>query len=127
VASRGAVLTGLHILVVEDNADARAILRMVLTYYGALVTEAPTVNDALGTLSQVAPDVVVTDIILGDTDALALIKGVRRRGWLTPFIAVSAQDFDSQFLESAGFAAYVRKPVEHSRLIDTILAVIARR
>jgi CheY-like chemotaxis protein len=75
----------------------------------------------------VAPDVVVTDIILGETDALALLKGVRRRGWLTPFIAVSAQDFDSQFLESAGFAAYVRKPIEHSRLIDTVLAVIERR
>ena len=127
MASRGAVLTGLHILVVEDNRDARAILRTLLTYYGALVTDAATVTEAVQALGQVAPDVVITDIFLGDTDALALIKVVRRRGWVAPFIAVSAQDFDSQFLESAGFAAYVRKPIDHVQLVDTILAVVERR
>ena len=112
---------------VEDNRDARAILRTLLTYYGALVTDAATATDALHALGQVVPDVVVTDVFLGETDALALIKGARRRGWVAPFIAVSAQDFDSQFLESAGFAAYVRKPIDHVRLVDTILAVVERR
>lgn len=127
LGTRGVVLTGLHVLVVEDNADARAILRMLLSYYGALVTEAATASEALRALSHVVPDVVITDIFLGTTDALDLLKSVRRRGWRAPFIAVSAQDFDSQFLESAGFAAYARKPIDHQRLVDTILAVVDRR
>jgi CheY-like chemotaxis protein len=127
VDSRGAVLLGLHILVVEDNHDARAILRVLLDYYGALVTEAATSDDAVRTLEQVIPDVVVADMLLGTEDALLLLREVRKRGFRAPFIAVSAQDFDTEQLAAAGFEAYLRKPIDHQRLIDTILAVIGRR
>lgn len=125
--SRGAVLVGLHVLVVEDNRDARAILRLLLAYHGALVTEAATRDDAVRTLEQVVPDVVVADMLLGTEDALLLLREVRKRGFRAPFIAVSAQDFDAEQLAAAGFEAYLRKPVDHQRLIDTILAVIGRR
>jgi CheY-like chemotaxis protein len=127
VDPRGAVLTGLHILVVEDNRDARAILRILLQYYGALVTEATSGGDAVRTLQQVVPDVVVADMLLGAEDALLLLRDARKRGFRAPFIAVSAQDFDVEQLVAAGFEAYLRKPVDHQRLIDTILAVIGHR
>jgi CheY-like chemotaxis protein len=127
VGSRGAVLSGLHILVVEDNRDARAILRILLEYYGALVTEATTGSDAVSALAQVVPDVVIADMLLGTDDGLLLLREARRRGSQAPFIAVSAQDFDTDFLSAVGFEAYLRKPIDHQRLIDTILAVVDRR
>ena len=125
--SRGAVLLGLHILVVEDNRDARAILRLLFDYYGALVTEATSGADAVRTLEHVVPDVVVADMLLGTEDGRLLLREARSRGFRAPFIAVSAQDFDADQLLADGFEAYMRKPIEHQRLIDTILAVIGRR
>ena len=61
-ASREGVLYGLHVLVVEDDADAREILTSVLTYFGAFITAVPSAEDALRHLRAVRPDVVVTDV-----------------------------------------------------------------
>jgi CheY-like chemotaxis protein len=123
VDSRQGVLTGLHILVVEDDVDARAILKSLLGYFGAFVTVAAGVRDGARALREVAPDVVVADMILGKADAFTLLNATRGASGRVPFIAVSAQDFDAAELERAGFAAYLRKPLDHNKLVDTILAV----
>jgi CheY-like chemotaxis protein len=128
VDSRQGVLTGLHILVVEDDVDSREILNSLLGYFGALVTVASGVGDALRTLVAMEPDVVVADIILGHkSTGFDLVDEVRRRGSPVPIIAISGQDYDLPALERAGFAAYLRKPLDHNKLIDTILAVIPGR
>ena len=126
--SRQGVLTGLHILVVEDDVDAREILKSLLGYFGALVSTAATVREALASLGAVAPDIVIADMILGRrNDGFHLIAGARKAGIDVPFICTSGQDFDPRRLEQAGFAAYLRKPLEHNKLVDTILAVLRRR
>lgn len=125
--SRHGVLTGLHVLVVDDDADAREILKSILGYFGALVTVAMGLRDGLRLLRELAPDVVVADMILGTGSGFVLLAEARRRGNQAPFISVSGQDFDSDELERAGFAAYLRKPLDHNKLVDTILAVVRPR
>src|SRR5256885_14728219 len=59
--SRQGVLTGLYVLVVDDDLDAREILSSVLGYFGAFVTVSKGVADARRLLHEVAPDVVLAD------------------------------------------------------------------
>ena len=126
--SRRGALHGLHVLVVEDDRDAREILKSVLAHFGALVTAARTAKEALTSLRQIRPDVVVTDMLLGTTDGVTLLHDARRdQSAGAPFIAVSGADFDMQRLEGVGFAAYLRKPLDHDRLVDAILAVVRTR
>src|SRR5947208_2698722 len=94
VDSRRGVLHGLHVLVVEDDRDAREILKSVLAHFGALVTAARTAKEALTSLRQIRPDVVVTDMLLGTTDGVTLLHDARRdQSAGAPFIAVSGADF----------------------------------
>src|SRR5437667_4927427 len=122
MGSREGVLKGLHLLVVEDDDDAREILRLLLTYFGALVTPVSTLREGLSLLAAMEPSAVIADMMLGQDDALRLIREARKRGTRAPFIAVSGQDFDEAALQGAGFAAYLRKPLDHEKLVDTILA-----
>jgi CheY-like chemotaxis protein len=120
-------LTGLHLLVVEDNVDARAILTAVLEYCGALVTQASSAAGALRVLRQTAPNAVVADMHLPDHDASWLVREARRFRSHAPFVAVSAEDFDQEYLEQRGFAAFLVKPLDLSRLVEAVLAVVPRR
>jgi DNA-binding response OmpR family regulator len=125
--TRVGALAGLHVLVVEDNNDARDILSMVLQYFGALVTAAADAAGALKDLRRIAPDVVVADIQLPDHNAPWLIRATRRLPSAVPFILVSALDHDPATMSDWDFEAYLRKPVDHVKLVDTILAVTRRQ
>jgi DNA-binding response OmpR family regulator len=124
--SRVGALTDIHVLVVEDDRDARDILCMVLRYFGAMVTAVPTAGEALRHLQNVMPDVVLADMQLPDHDAGWLTREARSQGVMVPFISVSALDFDAELVGDFGFDAYLRKPVDHIRLVDAILSVVRR-
>ena len=98
-------LSGVFVLVVEDNDDARHILQSLLTYLGAFVSTATTAASALNQLSQIKADVVICDVNLPDNDALWLIEQVRQHQPETPFIAVSGQDYDEYEMRRVGFTA----------------------
>jgi two-component system response regulator YesN len=119
-------LHGVSVLVVDDNGDAREILRAYLTYLGAFVVTANTAQDALRKLRQVTTDVVITDVRLGERDAMWLLTEARKYQPRTPFIAVSGLDYDEPDMQSAGFVAYLQKPVSYDRLVRVILAAVNR-
>ncbi len=125
--SRRGILRGLHVLAVDDDVDSREILKAVLTYFGAFPTVVPTSREALALLKHAKPDVVLADMLLGTSDGLTMLRQARKNGNDTPFIAISGQDFNPRTLEDAGFAAYLRKPIDHERLVDTIVAVVPAR
>lgn len=128
VPPRFGALAGVFVLVVDDNEDAREILRSTLTYLGAIVATAASARAALNVLSQIQAGVVVCDVNLGDTDALWLIGQIQaQQPTLPPFIAISAQDYDDDELRSAGFVAFLRKPIEHDVLVREILRAIRPR
>ena len=111
---------------VDDNTDARNILQSLLSYLGAFVVTAKGARDALRNLRQVTPDVVVSDIRLGDRDAMWLLAEARKYQASTPFIAISGLDYDEPGMQTAGFAAYLTKPVNHDRLVRAILSAVNR-
>ena len=122
---RGA-LAGLHVLLADDNRDARTIFSEILRYYGALVTTAASAKATLRVLRQIAVDVVVAEMTLPDFDGAKLLARARRRGVTVPFIALSSQDFDEHTLTAQGFVVYLRKPVDTPQLVNAVLAAARR-
>jgi CheY-like chemotaxis protein/anti-sigma regulatory factor (Ser/Thr protein kinase) len=122
-------LKGLHILLVEDEPDARELISMLLQTFGAHVEAVDSAKDALQSLSQFAPDVLLSDIGLPHESGYDLIRQVRA---LTsdlkkvPAIALTAfaSESDRKLSLSAGFQAHLAKPVEPRDLLRTIKLVV---
>jgi CheY-like chemotaxis protein len=121
------LLAGVRIIVVDDDRDARESLQMLLRSFDAVVVAFPTARDTLRALTAAEPDVVIVDILLGRTDGLHLLRDARMQGIRAPFIAISAKAFDSLQLEGLGFSTYLRKPLDHPRLVKTVLALARGR
>jgi CheY-like chemotaxis protein len=125
-------LVGLHVLVVDDDAEARELLRTVLEYGGALVTVVATARDALRNLQRVTPDVVVTDIAMPQESGYWLIREMRAldavKGHRVPAIAITghADAHGPERTHAAGFDAHLRKPVDPWELCR-VIAALARR
>ena len=122
------LLQGVRVLVVEDEADSRDILGDLLRAWGAEVTTAASATEALVTLDDRVPDVLVSDVGMPGMDGYELLREVRKRddgkGGRIPAIALTAYaDADSrrQALE-AGFEQHVAKPAEP----NVLLAAVAR-
>ena len=126
------VLKGVHVLLVEDDADTRALLETILRYCGALVTAVASAPDAILTLARVKPDVLLSDISMPQHDGYWLIGQVRAlpldRGGALPAVAVTAlgHPHDADRTLSAGFQAHLRKPVDPWELARTIAGLAGR-
>ena len=73
-------LDGLRVLVVDDEADARRVLVMVLEEAGAVVAAASSAKTALEMLPRVCPEVLISDVGMPEQDGLDLIREVRKLG-----------------------------------------------
>jgi CheY-like chemotaxis protein len=123
-------LRGLHILVVDDNRDMREMLRQLLTHSGALVTIVADARDAVAVLRNVAADVVISDLAMPQRDGQWMIRNLRALGGQpgkVPAIAVTAYRESQTEWDAlaAGFDAYLEKPVDFPRLIETIRRLAA--
>jgi CheY-like chemotaxis protein len=111
------------VLVVEDDNDCREGLLEWLKMEGAAVSGAASGNTGFDTFVRERPDVIMSDICMPDGDGFAFIKRVRAlpigEGGLTPAIAMSCLQVSEQAL-MAGFELFVAKPVDVSKLVDTI-------
>jgi CheY-like chemotaxis protein len=119
-------LDGVHMLVVDDNADARIIYKQILLYAGASVLVVNSATAAVKSLRHVRPDAVLSDLSMPRRDGLWLIDWIRkrdtRRGGHLPVIAVTARDdlYMPTTAERMGFDAYLTKPVPPRELFRTI-------
>lgn len=111
-------------MVIDDDDDARQLLHAVLEYCGAHVLSAESARGALATLGQARPDVIVCDLVMPGDDGYALVRAVRTRTSLrgVPVVALTAYAFAhaAEDALSAGFSAYLKKPVEPWELCRTI-------
>jgi PAS domain S-box-containing protein len=125
-------LEGLTVLVVDDQADARDLIRRVLEDCGATVLTAATADEALRLIEQRRPHVLVTDIGMPGVDGYELLKRVRAlgitRGGRLPAIALTAfaRSEDRTKALRAGFMVHVAKPVDPSELVATVASVAGR-
>jgi CheY-like chemotaxis protein len=123
-------LSGLHVLVVDDNEDARAILGTYLEHVGASVTIARNGGEALAALNDIRAHVIISDIAMPAIDGIALIKHVREREAAlglsrTPAIAFSgfADAANEATARDAGFDLFLRKPTDPLDLALHVLAL----
>ncbi len=126
-------LEGISVLVIDDENDARTLLRRLLSDCKAQVSIAATVEEAIVQLEVSPPNVWISDISMPGEDGYSLIARVRAlpadRGRDTPAIALTAyaRSEDRTQALAAGFDYHVAKPVEPAVLISTIAALAARR
>jgi signal transduction histidine kinase/ActR/RegA family two-component response regulator len=121
-------LDGLKVLLVEDDADGRDVLRLILEMAGAKVEVSGSVRGALRALDDFRPDVLVSDIGMPDEDGYTLIRHVRARegnGGHMPAIALTGYvtSEDSARVRAAGFQTHLRKPVEPDELVATVASL----
>jgi CheY-like chemotaxis protein len=122
----GAPLAGVRVLVVDDDADARALLQRVLKEAGAQVACASDASEGLAALSRIRPDVLLSDIGMSGMDGYAFVRRVRElspeEGRDIPAAAITAYAREEDRAEAmkAGFQAHLGKPV----MSDEVVAVV---
>jgi signal transduction histidine kinase len=113
-----ASLHGVEILVVDDDASVRQYASTVLRMSGATVRSVSSANEALQSIAEALPDVVITDIGMPDMDGYDLLREIRDssnpRMASLPVIALTAyaRTDDRELIEQAGFDGLLTKPVE---------------
>lgn len=119
-------LLGLHVLVIDDDDDARQILTEVFGLARATVTACPDAYAGLKALDDRHPDVIVCDLALPRMDGLSFLRALRahpdattRR---TPMIAVTAYHelYTSNELRAMGCEAYMAKPLSLDRICAAV-------
>ncbi|MGK4004229.1 PAS domain S-box protein [Sorangium sp. So ce1036] len=122
----GAELTGVRVLVVDDQADAREVAQRVLAEYAATVTTVASAAEALAALERERPDVLVSDLGMPVEDGFQLIRKVRalgaERGGATPAVALSAlaRAEDRARALGAGYQAHIAKPLDPAELVGVV-------
>jgi PAS domain S-box-containing protein len=119
-------LAGLHVLLVDDEADSRELLSHLLTSCGAQISTAKSAAEAFELLQQQRFDVVVSDIGMPDEDGFSLIGKVRNlsieQGGNVPAIALTAYARAEDRIQAlrSGFQMHISKPVEPSELVVAV-------
>lgn len=119
----GKPLAGRRILLAEDGADNRRLLRFILAGAGAEIDEHPDGQSALHAVLQADRpiDLVLTDWDMPRLDGAGLVAALRAAGWTGPVISLTAHAMDEQEQAclDAGCDAHMTKPIDWTVLIDT--------
>jgi CheY-like chemotaxis protein len=123
-------LDGILVLVVEDHADSRDILRQFLESLGAEVLLARDGIEALEILETRIPDIVLTDIRMPRMDGVQLAHRMKRhvRWARVPISAVTAYNTpaDLRTTLEAGFDGHIEKPINFDVLLATVSRLVRR-
>jgi PAS domain S-box-containing protein len=126
------VLDGVRLLVVEDDPEANAMLHLVLTEQGALVTSAYDFDTALAAMEKARPDLLVSDIGLPGKDGYELMRAIRKSeeggADRLPAIALTSftRDRDLAQGRAVGFDAHCSKPLRPLELFQHIQVLLNR-
>ena len=122
-------LRGARVLLTDDNAINRQVVRLFLQPQGAVITEAANGREALHALAREAFDLVLLDVHMPVMDGVEAIGHIRRssEAWRDiPVIALTADAMtgDRERLLSLGLNGYVSKPIDQSDLLTVIGRVL---
>jgi len=125
-------LVGVRALFVDDEAEARELMAMMLAESGAEVRTAVSAAEALAACDEWRPDILIADIGMPGEDGYTLMKKLRTReklrGGHIPAIALTAYARREDRLRalSAGYEYHVPKPVEPVELLDAVASLANR-
>ena len=124
------ILTGLQILIVDDDHDILELFEMALTSCGGEVTVTDNASDGLALAVRTRPHVIVSDIAMVGEDGYWLIGRLRQPGMLptVPVIAATAygREHSRTRVLDAGFTEHLQKPVDPEELCRVVAKVIGR-
>jgi CheY-like chemotaxis protein len=130
-----ALLKGIHVLVVEDDSDARELAERTIVGAGGSVMVVSTATEALMALASGSqrPDAMVSDIGLPGTDGYSLLAAVRElpkeRGGSIPAVAVTAYASaeDTRRALDCGYIAHITKPYVPNVLVNAVRDALGGR
>jgi CheY-like chemotaxis protein len=119
-------LTSKSVLIVDDAAFSRRMLRKYVEAEGCQVLEATNGQEALDLMTQCQPDCILTDLLMPNIDGLQLIQMLRERGCSTPIAIISAdiQDGSRQRGANLGAAIFINKPVKEAEVRQTVRSIL---
>jgi PAS domain S-box-containing protein len=126
------LLNGVRVLIVDDETDSREVLTATLEQVGAEVTAVASASEALDAITQLTPDVLVSDIGMPLEDGYSLIRKVRQlkaeQGGQIPAIALTAyaRPEDRMRAIAAGFQMHIAKPLEPAELVTMVASLAGR-
>lgn len=118
-------LSGIHILIVDDDKDTRELLAQIIEGYEAKVTTTASASEALSILFQLEPDILLSDIAMPQEDGYSLIRKIRSQPGdiqRIPAIALTAfaREEDRKQALEAGFQQHLVKPVNPTELVSAV-------
>jgi CheY-like chemotaxis protein len=121
-------LTGIRVLLVEDDNDTREVMQFMLERWGADVTAASSVREALEMMERRPPTIIISDIAMPEEDGYVLIRKMHARGLRIPAVALTAfsRAHDREHALTAGFHAHLSKPIDADVFRTTIARLTAR-
>jgi PAS domain S-box-containing protein len=117
-------LDGLHVLVVDDDADALDLAARILADSSARVSTAASVGEALIKLHDGHPDLIISDLSMPVRDGFDFVRSVRAlpaaEGGTTPMLALTAlaRASDRELALECGFDDHLTKPIEPAQLLN---------
>jgi PAS domain S-box-containing protein len=122
-------LSGVRALVVDDEPDARELLTVLLTQYGAEVLTVSSAVEVLANLETFQPDVFISDIGMPNMDGFSLMQHIRalppEKGGQIPAIALTAyaRQEDYQQAIANGYQRHVTKPLDPEQLVRAVMVL----
>ncbi len=106
----------LNVLVVDDSKVIRTAIREILEIGGLLVTEACNGQEAIDSVSNKAPDLVLLDVVMPDIDGITVLKELRKSysKLQLPIVLVTSRDASREIVQALDYGAndYVTKPID---------------
>jgi PAS domain S-box-containing protein len=123
-------LSNIHAVVVEDDPDNRNLIAFILEREGATVATAASALEALETICQTQPNILISDIGLPDTDGYTLLQQIRADREFASLPAIALTAFarleDEERALAAGFTAHLAKPVNPNDLSILVAQLVDR-
>jgi CheY-like chemotaxis protein len=121
-----------EVLVVDDDAATREVLRRMLARQGWRVTEAADGRECLERLGRAAPAAILLDLMMPGMDGFETLEAIRRRAeWRAiPVVVVTAKDLtrdETEWLTRHAEAVFQKGAYERGELIDEVERMVARR
>jgi two-component system, OmpR family, response regulator len=121
-------MPGEHLLIVDDEDNLRSMLAAALRHHGFEVSSVANGRDALATVTEERPDLVVLDVMLPDLDGFEVCRRMRAQGDRTPVLFLTARDATEDKVRglTLGGDDYLQKPFSLEELVARVAAVLRR-
>lgn len=125
------ILRGRHVLIIDDQRDARELIRRVMDRAEALVLEAATGDEALERLAGSKPDLIICDIGMPDEDGYSLLRRIRQQidpehGIPTIALTAYVREEDRHQALAATFDVHLGKPILPTELIEASASLLIK-